>query len=445
MKVGLIGAVNVGKSTLFNRLIGQFRAIVTDIPGTTRDILSEEVDFAGLGPVEFLDSPGLLDFTLELEMIHRIIQESDFLLFVVDHEVGLGPKEHEIQSLVLKHQKKLKTVLVVNKLSQVQLYQQYDETLADYFSLGFGQVVGVSAKQGENIDVLQTIIQDFARENKLDSDKKIIDADVHLAIVGRPNVGKSTLLNTLAGETVAKVEDFEGTTLDYNVTTINFGQQKMKIYDTMGLQRKSKTHGIEKIAHDKTFTMLRFVKPITILMVDAVEGLTRRDLAALKQMSEMNLPVIIAVNKIDRIPAIKHKALLQKFRQQFGFAPFIPLVGISAAEAQGLQTLLQCVGRVWKNWDLRISTSSLNNLLHKALLVSPPRFPKNKACKLFYISQTDTKPARFLAFVNNSDNANFSYKKWLENAIRKAFPFEGVPFVIEFKSRKHLNEMDKKE
>lgn len=445
MKVGLVGAVNVGKSTLFNRLIGQFRAIVTDIPGTTRDILSEKVDFAGMWPVEFLDSPWLLDFTLELQMIQRIIQESDFLLFVVDHEVGLWPKEHEIQSLILKHQKKLQTVLVVNKLSQVQLYQKYDESLADYFSLWFGQVVWISAKQGENIDVLQTVIQDFAWEHKLESREKIIDPDIHLAIVGRPNVGKSTLLNTLAGETVAKVEDFEGTTLDYNVTTINFWQQKMKLYDTMWLQRKSKTHGIEKIAHDKTFTMLRFIKPITILIVDAVEWLTRRDLAAFNQMTDLNLPIIIAVNKIDKIPAVKHKILLQKFRQQFGFSPFIPLVWISAMESQGIQTLLQSVGKIRKNWEQRISTSALNSVLHKALLVSPPRFPKNKACKLFYISQTDIKPARFLAFVNNSDNANFSYKKWIENAIRKVYPFEGVPFVVEFKSRKHLNEMDKKE
>lgn len=244
MHIGLVGATNVGKSTLFNRLIGQFRAIVTDIPGTTTDILRHPADLPGLGKVTFLDSPGLLDFTEEIPFIQFIVDNSDLILFVIDDVAGISNKEHYIFDYIIKTNSKKKVILVINKLDKKYKSTDYDIAIADYYSLGFENVVGVSALNQLNIEVLQEMMIEFMGDNPSLKDAqdelarlKQEHSGISFAIVGKPNAGKSTMLNTFVGQYLSKVEDKAGTTRDYIVTDFNYEGQDFTIFDTAGIKR----------------------------------------------------------------------------------------------------------------------------------------------------------------------------------------------------------------
>lgn len=224
MKIGLIGATNAGKSTLFNRLIGQFRAIVTDIAGTTTDILSHQLEVEGLGVLTFFDSPGLGDFEDELPFIEKIVKSSDLLLFVIDDTVGVSAKDEHILSLINTYEKRNQTFLVINKLDVKRKADQIDLAISDYYALGIPVVIGLSAKRERNITELEDAITDYSVKQKEEnpeslekSESSLSHRGMGIAIVGKPNSGKSTLLNTLVGKDLAKVEDKLGTTRDYIV------------------------------------------------------------------------------------------------------------------------------------------------------------------------------------------------------------------------------------
>jgi len=218
MIIGLVGSTNVGKSTLFNRLIGQFRAIVTDIPGTTRDIIQHTTEIDGLGQVIFADSPGLLDFKSERPFIKKIIDESDLLLFVIDDKVGITAKEQHIAEYIREKNMQASTIFIVNKLDLKRKESQTSLAIADYYSLGFENIIGISAKNARNLEELENLIHKIAikkrRTGKM-PEQKVTQPGTPIAILGRPNVGKSTLLNTFVGKELSKVENVSGTTRDY--------------------------------------------------------------------------------------------------------------------------------------------------------------------------------------------------------------------------------------
>jgi len=457
MKIGLVGSTNVGKSTLFNRLIGQFRAIVTDIPGTTRDIIQHETQIDDIGRVTFLDSPGLHDFSEEQPLIQQIINESDLILFVIDDSVGITAKEQQIFEYITKKNKKQKTLLVINKIDIKHKEKEYDLVRNDYYHLGFNYVVGISAKKWRNLEDLKDMITKKALKTQLiqewweDLQGEWFDtkneSGTHIAIIGKPNAGKSTLLNTLMKKTIAKVENKPGTTRDYVAWRFMLNKKKYIVYDTAGIRKKGKIHGIEKIANDKTLEMLKYIRPIIIFMIDATEGISHRDMTLIQEVNNLALPMIVCLNKTDLLNEKQAKFLEKQSKAILDFAKYMPIFQISALTKKWVKDIFTVISKMKKEAEKRIETSELNDIMGKEFITRPPRFPKNKACKILYITQVDINAPTFMAFVNHKERANFAFKRRIENSIRKHFDFFWTPIVIRFKgrtdSRKKPNEEEK--
>lgn len=447
MNIGLVGSTNVGKSTLFNRLIGQFRAIVTDIPGTTRDIIEHETLIDDIGKVTFLDSPGLHDFTEEEVLIKQIINHSDLILFVIDDSVGITAKEQHIYSYIIEKNKKKNTILIVNKIDIKHKEKDYDVAINEYYNLGFDNVIGISAKKQKNVTIVKDLItkiinskllKDTAKEAEalVTTGTAVQDNRIHMAIIGKPNSGKSTLINAFMKKVVSKVENIPGTTRDYIVGEFKVGKKNYVVYDTAGIRKKGDIHGIEKIAFDKTVEMLKYKRPIILFLVDATEGISHRDMTLIQEINNLALPMVMCLNKVDLLTAKEQKLLMAKSRAMLDFAKYIQLFPISAKTKRGITEIFEVLSDMKKEAEKRIDTSELNDIIGKEFISRPPRFPKNKICKILYITQIDIKAPTFIAFVNHAARANFAFKRRLENTIRMHFGFMGTPLVIRFKERK---------
>ena len=308
MKIWLIGATNAWKSTLFNRLIGQFRAIVTDIHWTTTDIIVHQMEVDNLWKLTFFDSPWLLDFSDEVPFIEKIIKESDLLLFVIDDTVWITAKDQHILDLIMDNNKSKQTILVINKLDVKWKATETDLAISEYYELWLWTVIWISAKKERNIEELEDKIIDEAKrwiDANPDHEDDNINLPQHkwiwLAIVWKPNSWKSTLLNTLVWKELAKVEDKLWTTRDYIVGEFKSQGQWFTVYDTAGIRKKGKTHWIEKIAYDKTEKMLEYTRPVVIFMVDCTQGITHRDMTLLHEITQLWLPMIFALNKSDLV------------------------------------------------------------------------------------------------------------------------------------------------
>lgn len=449
-KIWLVWSTNVWKSTLFNRLIGQFRAIVTDVPGTTVDIIYHEMEIDGIGKVAFGDSPWLLEFDQERVFIKKIIDESDLILFVLDDTVWITAKEQSIYSYIMETNKWKQTLLVVNKLDVNYKPSQIDLAIADYYELWIENVIWISAKNELNI----TEIEDFIVNYFKNSQKSLNLSDVSdeedqedewenptpIAIIWKPNVWKSTLLNFLVWKELAKVEDFLWTTRDYITGDFEYDGHKYRVYDTAWLRKKGSIHGIEKIAYDKIKAMLEYVRPCIIFMIDGSEWVTHRDMTLLAEINNLALPIMVAVNKMDLLDAKQKKQIQLAVQSNLDYAKYIPIVPIVAKEWKWVTTMLDMMQNIVDEAEKRIDTNELNKAINFEMIQRPPRFPKNKICKLYYITQIDVNAPTFVAFINKKDRANFAFKKWLENSIRKNFGFVGTPIVIRFKEKSRDSE-----
>lgn len=451
MRIGLVGSTNVGKSTLFNRLIWQFRAIVTDIPGTTVDILRHRADIDWLGRVMFADSPGLQTFEEERGFIKNIIDESDLIIFVIDDVVGVTAKEEHITKYLMDHKKKNNVILVVNKLDVKWREREQSLALSDYYSLWFEDVVWISAKTSRHMDDLKEMVYKKAKklwlvdkEDEEKSDLPIIDKNsMPVAILGKPNAGKSTLLNTLVGKNISKVENLPWTTRDYVVGEFKYGKQKFTVYDTAWIKKKWHMRGIESIAYQKTLDMLKYVRPIVVFVVDGTAGVSHRDMTLLSEIYNLALPMILVMNKSDLIDKKSQDYVIAQAQSSLKFAPYIPIMNMSAKSGLGIEELLDMVNKIHKENYKRIETSDINKIIWSEFISRPPRFPKNKICKILYMTQIDINAPTFIAFVNKKDRANFSFKKWIENVIRKTRWFVWVPIVIKFRNRDEWSEENK--
>ncbi len=451
MIIGLVGATNVGKSTLFNRLIGQFRAIVTDIAGTTRDILYHKVTLENDDEVIFADSPGLLDFTDERPLITKIIDAADILLFMIDDTAGVTAKEQQIIEYITKKHKKNQTICLINKIDKKRKEHQTDLAISDYYSLGFEHMLGISAKTKRNIpelnDLLMKLVYKF-KDAQTHNDSKAsaqvlkdsgIQTDksgIPIAILGKPNAGKSTLLNKLVGQEMSKVEAVAGTTRDYVVGSFVMNKQKYTVYDTAGIRKQWAMHGIERISYEKTIAMLEYARPVIIFVIDATLGISHRDMTLFDEINRLALPIIFVLNKTDLLDAKQIKGVQATTQKMMDFAKYIPMLPMSAKTGEGTENIFKFVKNIRKEAEKRITTTELNKVISTEFFQRPPRFPKNKICKIMYMTQIDINAPTFMVFVNHKTRANFSFKKWIENTLRKHFGFVGTPLVIRFKDRR---------
>ncbi len=422
MKIWLVWLTNVGKSTLFNRIIWQFKAIVTDIPWTTVDILKFKKNIDWLWVVEFLDSPGLWDFWVEYWYIEKIVNESDLILFVVDWSIWFNSNDDKILELIRKSNKINKTILIVNKLDKISKVENYLVEIWDYYKYWIANVFGISAKNSINIDYVQNKIKKMAIDFDFSIEEKVSDENVvNIAILWKPNSWKSTLLNTLTKKKLAKVEDKSWTTRDYIQGFFEYLWKKYVIYDTAWIKKRWKMRDIEVISYKKTMTMLEYVRPFVIFMVDINEWLSHRDMTLLKEISTLMLPIVLLLNKIDTLDE-KHKKLkFSEIKYQMEFAKYIPIVPISAMYWFWKKNILKMVEILTKEYNKKIETNKLNLVISNEFISRSPRFPKNKICKIKYITQVEVAPPTFIVFVNNRRYANFSFKRRIENVIRKNF------------------------
>lgn len=442
-KIWLVWATNVWKSTLFNRLIGQFRAIVTDVPGTTVDIIYHEMEIDWIGKVAFGDSPWLLEFDQERVFIKKIIDESDLILFVIDDTVWITAKEHSIYSYIMEKNKWKQTLLVVNKLDVNYKSNQIDLAIADYYELGIENVIWISAKNELNLTEIEDFIVNYFKDKENISDENEEDDEekpIPIAIIWKPNVWKSTLLNFLVWKELAKVEDYLGTTRDYITWDFEYNWQKYRVYDTAWLRKKGSIHGIEKIAYDKIRGMLEYVRPCIIFMIDWAEWVTHRDMTLLAEINNLALPIMVAVNKMDLLDSKQKKQIQLSVQANLDYAKYIPIVPIVAKEWKWVNIMLDMLGDIISEAEKRIDTNELNKAINTEMIKRPPRFPKNKICKLYYITQIDINAPTFVAFINKKERANFAFKKWIENSIRNNFWFVWTPIVIRFKEKSRDSE-----
>lgn len=413
---------------------------MTDIPGTTTDIINHKMQLESGDTLTFFDSPGLRDFTEELPYIEWIIEHADLLLFVIDDSVGLSAKEQHILDLIRREKKQHHTLLIINKLDLKRKESETELALSEYHHLGFQTLIGISAKTERNLTEIHEHIQKYYQERRkthpmTEEHKDEEEKPIAIAILGKPNAGKSTLLNTLTQKPLAKVADYAGTTRDYLVGEFSYKGKKYIAYDTAGIKKKSQQHGIEKIAYDKTTAMLEYLRPIVIFMVDCTQGITHRDMTLLQEVHHLALPMIFVLNKVDLVNPKGINAMIQNTQKYLQFAKYLPIIPMVAKEAKGIEETMKMVNLLQKENQKRIQTRELNQTLQHEFLQRPPRFPKSKIAKILYATQIAVDAPTFIVFVNHKSRVNFAFKKRVENTIRRYFGFIGVPLVIKYRNR----------
>ncbi len=447
--VALVGRPNVGKSTLFNRLIGERVAVTHDIPGTTRDRLHGEsfwngvafqvVDTGGIEvyqPSGFRDeSPlaeGSKDFVKEIiDQAMIAIADADVIILVVDAQYGVTAADEAIAEILRRSDKPV--LVAANKIDD---RRQADEAF-DFYSLGLDIVVGISAIHGLGVgDLLDELARSFGA---LDASMWEDDEDEHLkiAIVGRPNAGKSTLLNKLIGEDRAIVSAVAGTTRDAIDTDISYFGERVSLIDTAGIRRRGRIEaGVER------FSVIRAMKAIgradvALLVVDAAVGVTEQDEHIAGYIVDEYKSLVIVVNKWDAVEKDAHtiNAFTETIRDRLHFVRYAPIIFISALDGRRIHQVLEVAHRVWEARFLRMATSDVNRLMREAIEKHPPQVKGTKRLKFFYASQVRTDPPLILFHVNDPSQVHFTYKRYLENQIRQAFEFEGTPIRLSFRAR----------
>jgi len=431
--VCIVGRPNVGKSTLFNKIVGKRIAITEDTPGVTRDRIYSEaewlnrhftiIDTGGLEP----DSEDIIPMNIRRQ-VEMAIDTAHVILFVVDGEEGVTATDREIANILRKSSKEV--ILVCNKLDS----KETKENLFEFYELGLGNPMAISAEQGMGIgDLLDEVIKHFPENTNTDEDEDLI----RIALVGKPNVGKSSLVNRIIGEERVIVTDIPGTTRDAIDTYFTYGENRYVFIDTAGLRRKrSIDEGVERYSVIRTLNAVDR-SDLCILVIDGTTGVTEQDTKIAGYAHNNGKGLIIAVNKWDIVEKDQntYKRIERDIREKLGFASYAPIVFISAKTGRNLDKLFQLIETVSNNNNMRISTGVLNDIINEAVLMNQPPSDKGVKLKIFYGTQIGVKPPKFLIFINKKKLMHFSYQRYLENQIRQYFGFEGVPIAFEFKER----------
>ena len=443
--VAIVGRPNVGKSTFFNRLIGERRAIVEDLPGTTRDRLYGEsfwngreftvVDTAGLlfGP----DDPNLPESELQRrtrEQARHAIEEADAVIFMVDGREGLTAADAEVAEILRPIAPRV--TLAVNKCDSVE--RSLDAV--EFYALNLGDPIPMSAFHSLGTgDVLDRVVATLpAHQEEAEEEHHL-----RIAIVGRPNVGKSSLLNRLLGEERSVVSTVPGTTRDSIDTTITVHGERVTLIDTAGIRRAGRIEpGIEKYSVLRTLRAIERCD-VALVLIDATEGVTAQDTHIAGMVLEARKGIALVVNKWDAIAKDNHTyyAFEREVREAFKFVDFAPIVFISALTGQRAGRVLEIAREIWHNRQKRVPTSELNTFLREAVRDQPPMAVKKGAhLRLYYAVQPQIEPPVFLFFANDGSLVHWSYARYLENRLRERYGFAGTPLVIVFRSRERKEE-----
>lgn len=430
--VALVGRPNVGKSTLFNRLVGERLAIVEDLPGTTRDRLYGDSEWNGV-PFVVVDTGGLADDPQSV-MVSAIrsqasvaIQEADVIVFLVDAVDGLTPSDTDVAEMLRQTRKPV--VLAVNKADNAERRMN----AVEFYELVLGDPVPISAVHGTGTgDLLDRVVEALPVTPEEDEDESI-----KIAIVGRPNVGKSSLLNRLLGEERSIVSEIPGTTRDAIDTQVQYEGQTLTLIDTAGIRRRGRIEpGIEK------YSVLRSMRAIqradvSLLLVDALEGITAQDAHVAGYIIEEGKSAIVIVNKWDAVDKDSNtiNEYARKVRQALDFLDYVPVLFISAKTGQRVSQVLPTALRVYDSRYMRIPTAELNRLLQDATAQHAPPTKAGQRLKFYYATQGGVAPPRFIFFVNDHRLVHFSYERYLENMIRERHGFEGTPIRLFFRTR----------
>lgn len=429
--VAIVGRPNVGKSTLFNALAGEMISIVKDTPGVTRDRIYADVswldrdftiiDTGGIEP----DSQDIILSQMR-EQAQIAIDSADVIIFITDVRQGMTDADSQVADMLRKSRRPV--VLAVNKVDN---YKSQQMDVYEFYNLGIGEPFPISAEGKQGIgDLLDVVVSHFPEHSGEEEDSEI----PKIAIVGKPNVGKSSIINKLLGENRVIVSDIPGTTRDAVDTTITRNGKDYLFIDTAGLRRKSKIkEDIERYSIIRTVSAVERCD-VAVLMIDAAEGITEQDAKIAGIAHDRGKGLIIAVNKWDLVEKDNStmKTYTEKIRSVLSFAPYAEMLYISAKTGQRLNKLFDAVDQVMESQSLRIQTGVLNEILTEAVAMQQPPSDKGRRLKIFYMTQVSIKPPTFVIFVNDKKLMHFSYQRYLENRIRDSFGFQGtaIHFII---------------
>lgn len=432
--VALVGRPNVGKSTLFNRLVGNKIAIIEDIPGITRDRIYGDVKFNEYS-FHLIDTGGIdmssAEFNNEIKLQAEIaINEADVIVFVVDAKEGITQNDLVVKDMLLKSRKKI--IVAINKIDS----KLAKNNIYDFYELGFDNYINISSEQNEGIyELLIEITKDFKEYEEEDNDV------IKFSVIGRPNVGKSSLVNALLNEERVIVSNVAGTTRDAIDTPFTYHNEKFVVIDTAGMRKKGKIYEtVEK------YSLLRSLKAIDrsdvcVLVIDAESGIVEHDKHIAGYAIEAGKPIVIVVNKWDTIESKdeRMKQFTKEIRNQFQFMTYAPIVYLSALTKKRIHTLMPEIIKVYENSNKKIATNLINDCIIDAYNLNLPPSYKGKRLKIYFTNQVSSKPPTFNIQVNSKGLVHFSYERYLENKIRESFDFEGTPIKLQFKNKGETN------
>ncbi len=429
--VALVGRPNVGKSTIFNKLVGKKISIIEDTPGVTRDRIYGDVTFNDY-KFHLIDTGGI-DVTKELfnkEIIVQAsiaIEESDVIVFVIDGLEELNQNDFVIRDMLIKSNKRV--IVAVNKMDN----EKRQDNIYNYYELGFDTLIPVS---GEHNIGITSLLEEITRDFNPVSEENLIDDKIKFCVIGRPNVGKSSLVNAILNEEKAIVSDVAGTTRDAVDTPFRCNEKDYVIIDTAGIRKSGKIYeNIEK------YSVIRAMKAIErsnvcVLVINAEEGIIEHDKHIAGYALESGKPLVIAVNKWDTVSDKNNISSFTKLiRAEFKFLSYVPIVYLSAKTKKRIHTLIPEIDKVYENSIKEVKTSVLNDVIRDAVLLNQPPSYKGKRLKIYFVSQTGICPPKFTFRVNSKGLVHFSYERYLENKIRESFDFLGTPIEIIFKNK----------
>ena len=426
--VAIVGRPNVGKSTLFNRIAGERIAIVEDTPGVTRERIYAQAEWVSKH-FTIIDTGGIEPDSEELipkkmrQQAELAMDMAQVILFVVDGKAGLTPSDRDVALMLLKTKKPV--LLVVNKVDNKNLPDDF----YDFYELGFGEPIPVSSSIGLGTgDLLDEVVKNFPQDMDTELDEDV----VKVAIVGKPNAGKSSILNRLIGEERVIVSPIAGTTRDAIDTYIEMDGKKYLFIDTAGIRRKSKVYeNIEKYSVIRAYASVEKAD-VVLTVIDATEGISEQDSKIAGLAHDAGKASIVVVNKWDLIEKDNHsvKEYTKKIREELPFMQYCPILFVSALTSQRMGKIKETVDFIFDEASKRVATGVLNDVIGEAVMMNQPPSDKGKRLKIYYATQVGVRPPTFAIFVNEKELFHFSYQRYIENKLRENFGYEGTPLKI---------------